>query len=152
VPRKRMGYATGTTVDTAKTMQDIVAVLRRNGAKQHFFGEDHQRAIVGFSMHDRQVRLTIPYPDEEGQRANFNREAEVRRRWRCLLLSVKAKFENVASAESVSPEYADQVFRAEFLADTVLSDGKTVGEIVMPMIAKNYAGGPPRLALPEMGK
>jgi hypothetical protein len=141
VPRKRTGYAMGTTVDPSKTQQEIVQLLKKNGATQHLFGEDAHRAIVGFSTRGRQIRFSIPYPKNDP----LGQDAEIRRRWRCLLISIKSKFENVAVAESLSPEHADQVFRAEFLAETVLRDGKTVAEVVLPMVAQNYAGGAPLL-------
>ncbi len=146
MPRKWKGYASGTEVAPEKTQAEVVSLLKKNGATQHFFGEDERGAVVGFSIRGRQIRFTIPYPkgDPVGE------AAEIRRRWRCLLLSVKAKFEAVAVAESVSRDQADHVFRAEFLSETVLSDGRTVADVVLPMVASNYAGGPPRLLLPGM--
>lgn len=147
MPRKWKGYASGTEVAPEKSQQEIVTLLKRNGATQHFFGEDQRGAVVGFTIRGRQIRFTIPYPKNDP----VGGPAEIRRRWRCLLLSVKAKFEAVAVAESVSPSEAAEVFRAEFLAETVLSDGRTVAEVVLPMVAANYeGGGPPRLLLPGM--
>lgn len=150
MPRKAMGYASGTVVDPLDTQKEIIGVLKKNGATQHFFGEDERRAIVGFSTRGRQIRFTVPYPTGDA-RKNFNRDAEIRRRWRCLLLSIKAKFENVTIAESISPEYAKNVFHAEFMAETVLREGKTVAEVVLPMIDENYTKGVP-LMLPGMEK
>lgn len=147
-------YASATTVDPAKTMQEIVTVLKKHGAIQHFSGEDERRAMVGFSVRGRQIRFTVPYPAKDPRDANDvhqRRDAEIRRRWRCLLLSIKAKFENVTIAESISPEHATNTFRAEFLAETVLKEGKTVAEVVMPLIDKNYTAGQP-LMLPGMGE
>jgi hypothetical protein len=147
MPRKQTGYAVGTQVPPEKSQQEIVALLRKNGATQHFFGEDERRAIVGFSTRGRQIRFTIPYPVNDP----LGRDAEIRRRWRCLLISIKAKFENVAVAESLSPEHADNVFRAEFLAETVLRDGQTVAEVVLPMVDRNYSAGAPLRLLPGLG-
>lgn len=142
-------FASGTVVDPSKTQQEIIVVLRKHGATQHFFGEDERRAIVGFSARGRSIRFTIPYPNST--KSPDARDAEIRRRWRCLLLSVKAKFENVTIAESISPEHATNTFRAEFLAETVLREGKTVAEVVMPLIDKNYTAGQP-LMLPGLSE
>jgi hypothetical protein len=146
VSSAKKGYAYGTEVAAEKSQQEIVTLLKKHGATQHFFGEDARGAVVGFGVRGRQVRFTIPYPKNDP----IGGAAEIRRRWRCLLISIKAKFEAVSVAESVSPSQADNVFRAEFLAETVLSDGKTVAEVVLPMVERNYAGGPPVLMLPGL--
>lgn len=149
LPKGAQGYAAGTEVPPERSQIEIVGVLRRNGATSHFFGEDGRGAVVGFTAKNRQVRFSVPYPKGEAGEPRF--DAEVRRRWRCLLLTVKAKFESVNVAASISPAEAEQVFMAEFLSNTVLSDGRTVAQVVLPMVADNYErGGPPRLMLPGM--
>jgi len=61
------------------------------------------------------------------------RDAEVRRRWRALVLVVKGKLEAVES-EIVT-------FEEEFLAHLVLPNGQTVGSEVRPMVAQAYETG-----------
>jgi hypothetical protein len=69
------------------------------------------------------------------------REAEKRRRWRCLLLSIKAKLETVANGILT--------FDEEFLANIVVpGTGETVGTWAAPKIAAAYESGahmPPML-------
>jgi hypothetical protein len=57
-------------------------------------------------------------------------ESELKRRWRALVLIVKAKLELVASGGST--------FEVEFLAHTMLPNGDTVGETMLPRIAQAY--------------
>jgi len=149
MPRKHMGYATGTEVPVENSQAEVVRILRSRGASQHFFGEDETRAVVGFTMKNRQIRFSVPYPKSTSP----GYDAEVRRRWRCLVIALKAKFEMVDVAGSLSPAEAEQAFRSEFLNNTVLTNGQTVGDVVLPMVAQNYeGGGPPLLMLPGMPK
>ena len=75
--------------------------------------------------------------------------AEARRRWRVLVLLVKAKLEAVASGETS--------VRDEFMANIVLLDGRTMGEWATPhiMAACQIGAMPvlhfPTLALPQKG-
>jgi len=66
-------------------------------------------------------------------------EQEVRRRWRSLVLAVKAKL--VAVQDEIA------TFEQEFLAYAVAADGKTVGEHIIPQLK---AGGSVK-ALPGFG-
>lgn len=112
--------------------------------------------MIGFSMHGRQVRFAITLPPLEdfattpgGQKRNpaqqrAAREAEERRRWRCLALSIKAKLEAVAS-EIVS-------FEDEFLANILLPNGTTVADQVRPGIEAAYQTGEMPALLPYLSK
>lgn len=101
-------------------------LLRAAGANSTFFGEDDDQVVVGFQAQGRRIKITIPVPDRENG-------PEVRRRWRCLLLSLKAKFEAINSEIST--------FEIEFQPYTVLPNGQTVAELVQPLISKAYASG-----------
>lgn len=103
-------------------------------------------------MKARHVRFILPMPakasfthTKTGARrsvasASAAYEAEGRRRWRALALSVKAKLEMVASG------IVD--FEDEFLSYIVMPDGKTVAEHVRPGIEEAYAGGKVKALLP----
>src|SRR5690606_38687520 len=93
-------------------------------------------------------RLDLPMPDPDSP--EFTRtptgrprtttaavqayEDEVRRRWRSLLLVVKAKLTAVADGIST--------LEREFLADMVTADGRTVEQVVRPHLE---VGGPLQL-------
>ena len=151
-------YAEDTTVSSDKSRLEIERTLARYGAKQFVYGWEEGRALIGFSMHDRQVRFVLQMPDRDDRefthtpargtkRSSAQIEAEyekaVRQRWRALALVVKAKLEAV---ESEISEFED-----EFLAHIVLPDGQTVGAFMRPQVERAYALGtmPGMLALPE---
>ena len=68
-------------------------------------------------------------------------EQACRQIWRVLLLVLKAKF-NVIEMEC-------STFEAEFMANILLPDNRTVGETVLPMIEKSYDEGTVMLQLPD---
>jgi hypothetical protein len=74
------------------------------------------------------------------QRRKAAYEAERRRVWRVLVLRLKAKLE-VAYDDA-------ELFRREFLADTVLPDGRTVGDWAAPQVEEAYRIGRMPLSLP----
>ena len=61
------------------------------------------------------------------------RAQEVRRRWRALALSIKAKLETVESGIAE--------FETEFMPYMVLPNGKTVAENILPEIERAYSTG-----------
>ena len=69
-------------------------------------------------------------------------EQSCRRRWRALLLIIRAKLEAVESGIAT--------LESEFLANLVLPDGGTVGDWLEPQIDQAYATGrmPPMLGVP----
>ncbi len=94
----------------------------------------------------RVVRFVVDRPtlDMRGAgraiaRAEKIRDAEERRRWRALLLVLRAKFEAVASGITT--------FDREFLAHLVTNEGVTVGDVIAPSLDRSLAGNAP-LALP----
>jgi hypothetical protein len=65
-------------------------------------------------------------------------DRELRRRWRALLMVIKAKL--------VSVEDGISTIEREFMADVVLPNGKTLGEWVAPQLDAAYqSGGMPAL-------
>ncbi len=135
-------YAEGTSVPTDRSRADIERVLRQHGATSFIYATHGDLAVVGFVLHDRQVRFTLRLPslDEDRFRLTPGRgttrardaqirawEAECRRTWRALHLVIKAKL--TAVAEGIVE------FEREFLAHLVMPGGATVYDQVAPRLA-----------------
>lgn len=145
-----MAYAEGTDVPSDKSRLEIERLLVKYKATGFAYATQADRAAISFDMHDRRVRLIVVLPpitqfaiSGRGRRTSeateAAREQELRRRWRCLLLVIKAKLEAVASNIAT--------FEEEFMPYVVMPDGRTVGEHVTPWIAQGYSSGkmPPLL-------
>lgn len=132
-----MPYAEHTKVPVDRTKAELEKTLQRFGAEGFGTYTERDKAIVVFSTADRRVRFILPLTE-----AN---ERELRRRWRALLLCIKAKLESVASnIES---------FEDAFMAHIVLPEGGTVGDKIRPMIVDAYKKGlPPPDDLPRLAK
>jgi hypothetical protein len=148
-------YAERTQVNAEKSQQEIVGILRRYGADGFVFGEDNGRAVVGFRAHGRMVRFVLSLDVDRAEFArtptglrrsqdSINRivEGEHRRRWRALVLVIKAKLEVV--------ETGITSFEREFLANIVLPNGSTVGEWVEPQIELAYESNTMPALLPGL--
>lgn len=148
-----MTYARNTDVSPDRTQLDIQRTLRRYGATAFAYGWQGDDAQIQFELNDRVIRfqLRLPGLDDVSQtetgRARKKGAAEkaleqlIRQRWRALLLVVKAKLEAVETNIST--------FEEEFLAWTVLPDGSTVAQHLLPALDKAITKGQmPRLALP----
>jgi len=149
-----MGFAEKTSVPVERSRAEIESLLKKHGATRFVSGWEEGRAVIAFELSGRRIRFEIPVfpldhfrtkerrgrirriPDSEAERA---RDQETRRRFRALLLVVKAKLEAVASNVSS--------FETEFLAFIVLANGETVGKWLGPQLEKNYGEGhmPPLL-------
>lgn len=134
-------YAEGTTVSEEKSRAEIETVLKKYRAGSFGYLSDETRAMVAFTMKGRSIRITIekqlaskiprpkrarynwPTDDQKAAWAN----GENRRRWRALLLVIKAKLEAVASGIATVED--------EFLAYTVTPNGQTMAEWVAPQLA-----------------
>ncbi len=148
-------YAAGTDVPTDRSRAEIEKTLRRYGATQFLYGWTGQRATVGFTAHDRNIRFELPLPDSadpEFTRTDTGRqrsdtaaadayERAVRQRWRALALVVKAKLEAVACGIAT--------FEDEFLASTVLPGGMTVADTVRDRVSEAYSTGQVPALLPS---
>lgn len=148
------GYASKTEVPIERTRTEIERLVVLKGAGQFMSAADFEggRAIVGWTSGGRMVRLAVPLPDPKDKRFVHPRtrhgfsyrqypsqrqrelwEQACRARWRAVLLIVKAKFEAIDAGVST--------FEREFLADTVMADGQTIGEWVAPQLESMYATG-----------
>ena len=141
-----MVYAKGTMVSPEKSKMEIERMLRRYGAGQFVSGWDQDKAVVGFSVKGRQVRFTLsmPKPEEFGTTPTGRRRSKAHlvdraweqncaEKWRALALVIKAKLEAVESGIAT--------FEDEFLANTVLPNGSTVGQWAAPQLDAVYANG-----------
>ena len=130
-PRKPRPFAAGTTVAAEKTKQEIERLVSDHGGKQFFSGwKDDHTAVVGFRANDRIVRLELPLPQAPQGRKN---DAELQRRWRCLLFALKAQFTVV--------ETGIKTFEQAFFADIVTANDQTVYEAAHAAVAEMYRTG-----------
>lgn len=153
-------YAAGTDVSVDRSKAEIEAILRRYGAEQFVSGWSADQALIGFSIATdssiRQVRFGLSMPrrtdkaftgtdtgrDQSASAAEKAWEQACRQRWRALAPAIKAKLEAVDSGIS---EFED-----EFMANIVMSDGRSVSEHVRPWIADAYATGNMQALLPDL--
>ena len=142
-------YAEGTSTSESKSKVEIDELLRKWKSTNVAVGEGAAGAVVYFGIGQWQVKFEVPMPslgDAEkalkGKRSYHYPttvqktawvEQERRRRWRALLLTVKAKL--------VSVENAIETFEQAFLAHLVIEGGQTVGQRVLPAIAETYKSG-----------
>lgn len=132
-----MSYAEGTTVDQYRTQAEIRKTLAKYKATGFAIGENLNKATVMFEMNGRRIRFAFEIPvkgklrDGRGSVASQKQvDQEIRRLWRCLLLSIKSKLECVDSKIST--------FEEEFLSHIVLPDGRTMGDLAIPQIKTSY--------------
>ena len=140
-------FAEGTAVSVARSRDELEQLLVRYGATRFGTGWDRENAVILCEANGRQLRFVLPIPDpnhrmfeakSEAQRA-LSAKAEERRRWRALVLVMKAKLEAVASGIST--------FESEFLANIVVPGGGTIGEWAIPQLADAYSRG---IAMPPL--
>jgi hypothetical protein len=141
-------YAEGTSVSVEKSRMEIEALLVKHGASGFVSGWSEGVGFLQFRLHERMLRYRVDVPTADAfKRVGVKRyyadnaagkcqtlaDAEHRRRWRSLLLILKAKLELVASG--------DAQFDREFMADIMLPQGGTVGDEMVPQIAEAYRTG-----------
>lgn len=128
-------YADRTSVPVDRSRAEIERLLMRRGATQFVFGHGNGHALLGFEMKAtdangdsvlRRLRFTMPMPVQSRSMTETRVKAETRRRWRALLLVLKAKLEAVAS-QIVT-------FDQEFLAHIVVEGNTTVGDRFVPAL------------------
>lgn len=152
-------YAEKTEVSAETSRAEIERTVQRYGATGFMYGWEENRAIVGFSMKNRQIRFVLQMPDRKAkefwetpgrklarnERQAFDAwEQATRQRWRALALAVKAKL------EAVDAQIA--TFEQEFLAHILLPDNRTVSEWISPQIEMAYENGTVPKLLPATGE
>jgi hypothetical protein len=147
-----MAYAEKTTVAFEKSVNQIIGALRRAGADQIAQFEGKDRFSVQFTLSDRMVRFTVPFPSfDDMPRRNGRNQALTQaqrndrlkqarnQRGRALLLTIKAKLESIESGI--------ETFEEAFLAHVVMSDGQTLYDKVREPIAVEYQTGKPSMLM-----
>lgn len=130
-----MSYASKTKVPIDRTRSEIERLVTHRGASQFFSASDLEKAtaVIGWTIDARMVRLTVPMPERRNRQSEQALMQAWRARWRAVLLVVQAKFEAIDAGIST--------FEREFLADTVMADGTTVGDWASPQLESMYASG-----------
>jgi hypothetical protein len=136
-------FAARTKVPTEQSRNEIERTLKKYGADQFGYAMSDEHSMVGFRAKNRMIRFMLPMPDKAKFRSSDARAQETRRRWRALLLSIKAKLEAVQSGISE--------FDEEFMAHIVMPDNRTVAEHSLPHIVQAYETGKVPLLLPNFG-
>lgn len=142
-------FAKGTTVSAEKSRSEIESLLLKMGATSFGSMTDMTKksVMIGFVFAKLNIRMEIPIPapedelffqDGRGCRRNEVRahefyDGEVRRRWRCLCLAIKAKM--IAVSDGVT------TFEREFMPYIVTDDGRTVSERMLPAIESARKSG-----------
>lgn len=138
-------YAKNTKVPVDRSKIEIERTLNRYGIEEFFYGTSPRGDGIGFKYNGRTIRFGIPLPKRKDFRDTTTGEADYRRairqQWRILLLALKAKLELVDAGLTT--------FEDEFLAQTCLQGGQTVGAALQPQIEKMLATGEMPKLLPE---
>jgi hypothetical protein len=142
-------FAESTDVPVSRTRAELEDLLSRYGATATAIFNSRDSAAVAFEMHDRKVvlKLKLPDPTEREfthgrinqhagdklltpEQARARHEKACRRKWRALLLAVKAKL--------VAVDDGIETFEEAFMAHVVMPDGWSVGDHIKPRIASAY--------------
>jgi hypothetical protein len=130
-------FAAKTRVPVEQSKLEVERLLTRNGATSIVTGWTTEAARILFEAKGRRVRFELELHPIEGSGSSVDerKKQENRRRWRCLLLVIKAKFEAIASGITE--------FDEEFLSHIVVpgTDGETVGSWLGPQLVAAYERG-----------
>lgn len=118
-------YAAKTRVPVERSRSELERLLTKHGADQFLSFSDvtEARAAIAFRLKSVRYKIEVPLPPRPKEPTTYNLQRwdqACRARWRVVLLLVRTKLELVAIGAST--------IEREFLADTVMSNGKTVGE------------------------
>ncbi len=132
--RARGRFAARTKVPVAQSQNEIQQLVERYGASHFGVMSDPRCQMIAFRVSNLNVRFTIPKAEPAGDSEAAARaaEKELRRLWRALVLSIKAKLEMIESGLAC--------FEEEFLAHVVTPTGRTIGEEIIPQIESIQQG------------
>jgi len=115
-------YAETTRVPISQSKTEIEKTFKRYGIDEFGVGTSPRGDGIIFKKEGRVYKLSVPNPDPKDYRFDSHYEQARRQRWRILLLSIKAKLEEI-EAGLVS-------FEDQFLGYMALPDGTTVGDFM----------------------
>ena len=115
-------YAKTTRVPISRSKAEIEETLKRYGIEEYGVGTSPRGDGIIFKKENKMFKINVPNPNPEDFGSDAQYEQARRQRWRILLLSIKAKLEEV-EAGLIS-------FDDQFLAYTALPDGTTVGDFM----------------------
>jgi hypothetical protein len=131
--KDRRPFALGTTVLASKTRAQIEELATKHGATSFASASSGRvdglaggAARILFEVRGRRIRFEVNLSTDE---------AENRRRWRCLYMVMRAKFEAVADGL--------ESFEEAFLSQTIVpgSAGETVAQWIGPQLEAAYTRG-----------
>lgn len=140
-----MAYARTTKVAEDRSRNEIEKLVTKAGGINYGYATTQTFAIFQFEIEKRTVRFRVPLPDRKefpyirrgrkvpGYIDEAAFEQERRRRFRALLLVIKAKLE--------SRESKIETFEDAFLAQIVMPGGHTVSELLGDKIDAAYKSG-----------
>ncbi|HYE98926.1 MAG TPA: hypothetical protein VEJ18_08445 [Planctomycetota bacterium] len=135
-------FAAGTSVPVERSQAEINKILARFGADQFInaVSASPPAVLLGFRAKGKLIRFHLPMPEAgafRGTPLQIEKQfsAEVRRRWRALLLVIKAKLEAVESGITS--------FEQEFYAHILLPGGMTVYEMTSKQVNQAIEHGSP---------
>jgi hypothetical protein len=155
-------FAQGTKITSEKSENEIRNTLKKFGATKYAFYEDEATIGFAFDYEGRRVRISLQLPDPEADDfvyswRGYSRhertkelklkswQQECNRRWRALVLTVKAKL--------VSVNEGIRTFEQEFLYDIVIPNtNQTIGDWIAPQIEQSYLTGKLPPLLPGIGE
>lgn len=124
-------YAQRTKVDQNRSKAEIESLLRKRGASGFVSGESGGNFLLIFEMKNRRIKFVVPMLVPGRGVAETKAKAENKRRFRALLLVLKAKL------EAVDSKIVE--FEHEFLAHIVFDGSTTVGERMIPQMNRALA-------------
>ncbi len=142
---EKRSYAEGTSVSVEKSQGEISQILRRFGAEEFGHKESRGKGYFMFVIGGIAYQMEVPLPpladfttspagrSRTDLQAQTDQAAEIRRRWRSLLLNIKAKI--VAIDDGIS------TVEKEFLAFVMLPSGMSIGDAMIPTLQKIAASG-----------
>lgn len=119
-------YAARTTVSVSASIAEVEGLIARFGAQRFAYSWDEDQDVVAFEANGHPVKIAIPRPGPPDFMRQQEREQERRRKWRVMVLTIKALL--VAVEEEVLS------FEDAFLAHLILDTGETIGQAMRPRL------------------